>query len=113
MYILKILTGFIIPVILISTVWAQEKKPEFIWSNLEQKYQSFNNLKPVIELRNVEIVIFETHPCSNLLMRFDEKQEKWIAGFCILVDNIGQQRNLVLEKNKPMKTFFFWAFFFS
>jgi hypothetical protein len=109
----KILIGLIVLAILISTAWAQEKKPEFIWSNLEQKYQSFENLKPVIELRNVEFVIFETHPRSNLLMRFDEKEEKWIAGFDILDDNIGQHSNLVLTKNEPMKSFFFWPQFFS
>jgi hypothetical protein len=109
----KILVGLIVSVILISTARAQEQKPEIVWSNLQQKYRSFENLKPVIELRNVEHVLFDTYPRSNLMMRFDEKEEKWIAGNYFITDAIGQYTNLALKQNKPMELIFYWGQFFE
>lgn len=74
MKVVKILILFIL--FFVAQISAQEKKSKIEWKNLQEKYESFYDIKPIIVNRNKNIIYYRENWNINFEY-FDKDKSSW------------------------------------
>ena len=82
-------------------VSAQDKTPKIVWKNLQEKYESFYDIKPSIFNDDLKPIYLYSPYYSVALYRFDEKYG-WINS---QVNRCGTGLKLMINKLKPQNEF--------
>lgn len=75
----KIFIAFTFLLAFALQVSAQEKMPKIVWKNLQEKYEKFEDIKPIIENQSDNsIFLAKIYPLwSARLIGFNEQTQKW------------------------------------
>ena len=75
----KIFIIFTFLIILVLQISAQDRKTQIVWRNLQEKYERFEDIRPVIKnLFNKPIYLADPY-YSVKIMYFDEDSKDWIT----------------------------------
>lgn len=93
----KIFIAFTFLLAFAVCVSAQEQTPKIVWKNLQEKYERFEDIKPVI-LNNSNTPIFmpqvylDAIPYGNIqLLKFDNKQTKFVPNYTAFCGTISKE----------------------
>jgi hypothetical protein len=62
-------------------VSAQNKTPKIVWKNLQEKYERFQDIKPVIVNKSDKPVFFYEPFYAIKLAYFDESKNEWVTNY--------------------------------
>lgn len=94
----KIFVIFIFLLAFAFQVLAQDRTPKIVWKNLQEKYESFYDIKPVVINEGTKPVFIYTPYFHLGLVRWDKVREEWAES---IRTDCGTGDNISGEKLKP------------
>lgn len=88
-------------------VSAQEKTPKLVWKNIQEKYVSFEDIKPILENQSdSSVFLARIYPLwSARLVGFNEQTQKWenkldALRLCYTVENASVPIEITSQENR-------------
>lgn len=97
----KILIIFTFLLAVAFQVSAQDDKPKIVWKNVQEKYENFEDIKPVIEnLSDKTIYLYDSYYSIRIIF-FDEAKKDWTTVYpFICVTGLKLKSNKVIKQTE-------------
>lgn len=106
--------ALLIPVLAPCKVIADATNEPIVWANLDSTYTDYSLIKPKLEIKEVDFVLWKMLPLYFLLYRYDEKRKNWIEGNSALDDTVGMiVGSIIARKGEVIDKGFYAGQFFK